>query len=93
MKTVEGNESIYARMRVVNAAKAAGVQAIDSVFGDVGAIDGLRRWAESSRRLGYEGMGCVHPRQIAVLHDVGGEGAKVAVLEVEPLGHVDPSRK
>jgi len=69
VKTVEGTESMYARMRVVNAAKAAGVQAIDSVFGDVADIDGLRRWAESSRRLGYEGMGCVHPRQIAVLHD------------------------
>ena len=69
VKTVEGTESMYARMRVVNAAKAAGVQAIDSVFGDVADIDGLRRWAESSRHLGYEGMGCVHPRQIAVLHD------------------------
>jgi len=69
VKTVDGDESMYARMRVVNAAKAAGVQAIDSVFGDVADIDGLRRWAERSRQMGYEGMGCVHPRQIAVLHD------------------------
>ena len=58
-----------ARARVVNAAKAAGVQAIDSVFGDVGNVDGLRRWAESSRELGFEGMGCIHPSQIAVIHD------------------------
>jgi citrate lyase subunit beta/citryl-CoA lyase len=68
-KTPEGRESLYARARVVNAAKATGVQAIDSVFGDVGNVDGLRRWAESSRELGFEGMGCIHPSQIAVIHD------------------------
>jgi citrate lyase subunit beta/citryl-CoA lyase len=68
VKTVEGNESHYARTRVVVAAKAAGLQAIDSVFGDVGDMDGLARWAARSRALGFEGMGCVHPRQIEVIH-------------------------
>ena len=55
--------------RLVNAAQAAGVQAIDSVFGDVGDMDGLRRWGESSRAMGFEGMGCIHPGQIRVIHD------------------------
>jgi citrate lyase subunit beta/citryl-CoA lyase len=68
VKTAEGNESIYARARVVNAAKAAGIQAIDSVFGDVGNIDGLRHWGENSRALGFEGMGCIHPSQIRIIH-------------------------
>ena len=67
-KTSEGRESIYARARVVNAAKAAGIQAIDSVFGDVGNIDALRQWAENSRALGFEGMGCIHPSQIRIIH-------------------------
>jgi citrate lyase subunit beta/citryl-CoA lyase len=67
-KTAEGGESLYARMRLVNAAKAVGVQAIDSVFGDVGDLSGLRSWAESSRALGFEGMGCIHPAQIPVIH-------------------------
>ena len=67
-KTAEGGESLYARMRLVNAAKAVGVQAIDSVFGDVGDMAGLRAWAENSRALGFEGMGCVHPAQIPVIH-------------------------
>jgi citrate lyase subunit beta/citryl-CoA lyase len=65
VKTATGAESLYARQRVVNAAHAAGVQAIDSVFGDVGDMDGLRTWALNSRALGFEGMGCVHPLQIA----------------------------
>ena len=69
VKTSTGAESLYARQRIVNAARAAGVQAIDSVFGDVGDMDGLRIWALNSRALGFEGMGCVHPAQIPVIHE------------------------
>ena len=69
VKSADGNESLYARTRLVNAAKAAGIQAIDSVFGDVGDMDGLRRWGENSRALGFEGMGCIHPGQIRVIHE------------------------
>jgi citrate lyase subunit beta/citryl-CoA lyase len=68
-KTPEGRESLYARARLVNAAKAAGVQAIDSVFSDVADMDALRRWAENSRAVGFQGMGCIHPAQIAVVHE------------------------
>jgi citrate lyase subunit beta/citryl-CoA lyase len=68
-KTLEGRESLYARTRLVNAAKAAGIQAIDSVFGDVGDLAGLRQWGEDSRALGFEGMGCIHPSQIPVIHE------------------------
>jgi len=69
VKTSTGAESLYARQRVVNAAHAARLQAIDSVCGDVADLDGLRSWALTSRALGFEGMGCVHPAQIAVIHD------------------------
>jgi citrate lyase subunit beta/citryl-CoA lyase len=68
VKTAEGRESLYARTRLVNAARAAGLQAIDSVYGDVGDMEGLKRWAENSRALGFEGMGCIHPAQIPVIH-------------------------
>lgn len=67
-KTQEGVESHYARTRLVNAARAAGVQAIDSVYGDVGDVEGLSDWARRSRTLGFEGMGCIHPRQIEPIH-------------------------
>jgi len=68
-KTPEGRESLYARSKLVHAAKAVDVQAIDSVFGDVGDMDGLRRWGENSRAMGFEGMGCIHPSQIRVIHE------------------------
>lgn len=69
VKTLDGAESLYARMRLVNSAKAAGIQAIDSVFGDVNDMAGLRAWGERSRAMGFEGMGCIHPGQIPVIHE------------------------
>jgi citrate lyase subunit beta/citryl-CoA lyase len=68
VKTTEGAESHFARTRLVNAARAAAVQANDSVFGDVGDLDALATWAARSRALGFEGMGCLHPRQIPVIN-------------------------
>lgn len=68
-RTRTGEESQFARFRVVNAAKAAGVQAIDSVFSDVADMEGLRKWGEQSRAMGFEGMGCIHPLQIQVIHE------------------------
>ncbi len=68
VKTLGGAESLYARQRLVNAAHAAHLQAIDSVFGDVGDLEGLRLWGVNSRGMGFEGMGCVHPVQIPIIH-------------------------
>src|SRR5271157_1038782 len=68
VKTPRGGESLYARMRVLNAAHAAHVQAIDSVYSDVDDADGLLRWGKASRAMGFEGMGCLHPIQIEIIH-------------------------
>ena len=67
--TREGRESFWARSQVVNAARAAGVQPIDSVFADVVDMDALRESVLEAKRLGFDGKGCIHPRQIAVIHD------------------------
>jgi citrate lyase subunit beta/citryl-CoA lyase len=69
VKTPEGHESLWARSRLVNAARAAGVQAIDSVYGDVADEVGLLAWGRRSRAMGFQGMGCIHPRQIRIIHE------------------------
>jgi len=51
----------------VVAAKAAGIQPIDSVFSDVGDMEGLLNNVTSSKSMGFEGMGCIHPRQVPVI--------------------------
>jgi len=68
-RTGEAAESLYARSVLVNAAKAAGIQAIDSVFSDVDDMEGLRNTVKRSRAMGFDGMGCIHPRQIPVIHE------------------------
>jgi len=67
-RTIDGDESFYARSVVVNAARSAGIQPIDSVFSDVGNIDLLADTIKRSKSLGFVGMGCIHPRQIPVVH-------------------------
>ena len=83
-RTNEGNESLYARTRLIVAAKAAGIQPIDSVFSDVSDMDALSRNVASSKALGFEGMGCIHPRQIAVIR----KGYAPGEAEIEKAGKI-----
>ncbi len=68
-RTQEGTESFFARSMVVNACKAAGIQAIDSVFSDIADMEALKETVIRSKALGFDGMGCIHPRQIRVIHE------------------------
>lgn len=67
-RTEGGSESLWARSMVVNAARAAGIQAIDSVYSDVDDSEGLLASVREARALGFEGKGCIHPRQIPQVH-------------------------
>jgi len=69
VKTAGGSESLFARRRLVNAARAAGIQPIDSVYSDVADLEGLKQWGLNARAMGFEGMGCIHPLQISVIHE------------------------
>ncbi|HPT03655.1 MAG TPA: aldolase/citrate lyase family protein [Bacteroidales bacterium] len=68
-RTNEGTESFFARSFLVNACKSAGIQAIDSVFSDVADMEALKQNVLRSKALGFDGMGCIHPRQIQVIHE------------------------
>lgn len=68
-RTIEGDESLYARTRLVVACRAAKIQPIDSVFSDVSDMEGLKQTVLRSKSLGFDGMGCIHPRQIKVIKE------------------------
>ncbi len=68
-RTLEGKESFFARSMLLNAARAAGIQAIDTVFSDVGNEAALRKSVQETKALGFDGMGCIHPRQIKPIHE------------------------
>ncbi|MCK9997021.1 MAG: HpcH/HpaI aldolase/citrate lyase family protein [Candidatus Krumholzibacteria bacterium] len=68
-RTLEGTESFWARAQVLNGARAAHVQPIDTVFSDVADMEGLAASVREAKSLGFVGKGCIHPRQITVVHD------------------------
>jgi citrate lyase subunit beta/citryl-CoA lyase len=56
--------------RIVVAARAAGIQAIDGPYGDLRDGDGLRSRARLARALGLDGKWTIHPGQIAAVNEV-----------------------
>jgi citrate lyase subunit beta/citryl-CoA lyase len=69
--TAEGTETLFLRSKVLVDARAAGVHnPITGIWGDVDDLDGLRSFAVRSRDLGYEGLMCIHPSHVDVIHDV-----------------------
>ena len=60
----EAVDLIYARSAMVTAAVAAHVQAVDGVWPNFQDLEGLKKFALQSRRLGFSGMSLIHPAQI-----------------------------
>lgn len=62
---------LYARSRVVNASRAAGLEPpIDTAYLELGNPEGLVRDASTARQLGYQGKLVIHPDQIEPVNRV-----------------------
>lgn len=68
-RTPEGTEVLYARERVVLAASAADVDAIDMIFTAIEDGEGLREETRFGAGLGYGGKMAIHPAQVDVVND------------------------
>ncbi|MBQ3552205.1 MAG: citrate (pro-3S)-lyase subunit beta [Clostridia bacterium] len=69
-RSPEGVELLFARSMIVNAARAAGIAALDTVYSDVNNEAGFRAEAELIKKLGFDGKSVINPRQIQPLHDI-----------------------
>ena len=68
--SAEETELAYARQRIVLASRDAGVEApLDSPWFKLKDLAGLRRAAEASRRMGFQGRLCIHPEQVPVVNE------------------------
>ncbi len=65
-----GHRWDYALQRVLVAARAAGVRAIDGPYADFRNEEGFRRSCLTSRALGYDGKWCIHPAQVPIANEV-----------------------
>ena len=69
-RTPGGLEVLYARSRVVLAARAARCQALDLVYVNIRDDEGFKRDAHLGRQLGYSGKMCIVPRQVEIANAV-----------------------
>jgi len=69
-RSKEGNELFYARSAIVVAARAAGIDAIDTVFSDVNDEEQLVKETQAVKQLGFDGKSVINPRQIKPVHKV-----------------------
>ena len=60
----------YARVQVLTAARAAGIDAIDAPYPAYQDPDGYRRSARHASLLGFDGKWAIHPSQIPIAHEV-----------------------
>ena len=67
-RSADGRESLWARSQIVNAARAAGIQPLASIYSDVDDSEGFVRWVREAKQMGFDGVGCLHPRQVAPAH-------------------------
>jgi len=68
-RTKGGEEISYARQRIVLAASAAGVDAIDTLVTDFEDTDHLAADTRRSVEYGFDGKMAIHPAQIPVIND------------------------
>src|SRR5690349_2338131 len=69
--TGDNSQTLYVRSHLVICSRTAGVEPpIDSVFPRLADDVELRSQAEFARSLGFFGKSAIHPRQLAVLHEV-----------------------
>ncbi len=69
-RTKEGTEILYARSRMVLAARAAGVDVYDTPWTDVEDYDGLIEDAKFAKGLGFSGKSSISPRHIPFINEV-----------------------
>ena len=60
----------HARVQVLSAARAAGIDAIDAPYPNYSDPEGFRRSGRHARLLGYDGKWAIHPSQVPLTHDI-----------------------
>ena len=66
----DGIELLFARCMILNAARSAGIAALDTVYSDVNNEEGFIAEATLIKKLGFDGKSVINPRQIEPLHQV-----------------------
>lgn len=69
-RTPEGIELLLARQTIVVAARAAGIDALDTVYSNLNDMETFRKEVELIKKLGFDGKSIINPRQIEIVNEV-----------------------
>ncbi len=69
-RTPEGTELLLARQTIVVAARAAGIDALDTVYSNLNDMETFRKEVELIKALGFDGKSIINPRQIEIINEV-----------------------
>ena len=69
-RSASGVELMFGRSMILLAARAAGIDAIDTVYSDVNNEEGFREEVRLIRQLGFDGKSIINPRQISAVHEI-----------------------
>lgn len=69
-RSKSGDELRLARETIVVAARAAGIDALDTVYSNLNDMDTFRQEVEYIKTLGFDGKSIINPRQIEVVNEV-----------------------
>lgn len=88
-RTADSHELLFARYQIATAAKACGMEAIDTPFTDIENMEALKEDTSFSKSIGFTGRLAINPRQVEPIHEVFSptaaeiEEAKTIILAAE----------
>jgi citrate lyase subunit beta / citryl-CoA lyase len=69
-RSPDGIELLMARSQILLAARAAGIDALDTIFPNVNDEEGFAKEVRLIKQLGFDGKSIINPRQIGIVNQI-----------------------
>lgn len=92
-RTPEGIELLLARQTIVVAARAAGIDALDTVYSNLNDMETFRREVEQIHKMGFDGKSIINPRQIDIVNEVFTPSQKAIDKAMAVVGAIKEAEK
>lgn len=94
VRTLSGEEILYARAQLIMAAREAGIQALDTPFIlDIRDMDALREDCLRSRGMGFDGKASIYPGHIEIINEVFAPSKEKYEHALQVLAAVEKAEK
>lgn len=92
-RTPEGTELLLARQTIVVAARAAGIDALDTVYSNLNDMETFRKEVETIKKMGFDGKSIINPRQIEIVNEVFTPSQKAIDKAIAVVGAIKEAER